>query len=118
MEYHNDKISGLNIAYIGGGSKNWAWKLMCDLALEEQLSGTVKLYDIDYQSACENREVGNNLSKRPDAKGKWKYEVVSTLKEALTGADFVIISILPGTFKEMHSDVHTTRKIWDLSVGR
>ncbi len=41
---------------------------MCDLALEEQLSGTIKLYDIDYPAACENRDVGNELSERTDAK--------------------------------------------------
>jgi alpha-galactosidase len=32
------------------------------------------------------------------------------LSEALTGADFVVISILPGTFDEMESDVHTPEK--------
>ena len=31
-------------------------------------------------------------------------------KEALEGADFVVISILPGTFDEMESDVHTPEK--------
>lgn len=31
---------------------------------------------------------------------------METLPEALKGADFVIISILPGTFAEMQSDVH------------
>jgi len=43
---------------------------------------------------------------------------VETPGEALTGADFVIISILPGTFDEMESDVHTPEKygIWQ-SVG-
>ena len=110
MQNYNNKINGLKIAYIGGGSKNWAWTLMRELAMEEDLSGTVKLYDIDFQSACENCEVGNNLSKRSDTKGKWNYEVVSTLQEALVGADFIIVSILPGTFEEMYSDVHTPEK--------
>jgi len=32
------------------------------------------------------------------------------LKEALTGVDFVVISILPGTFEEMRSDVHAPEK--------
>lgn len=106
MEFIGEKVTGLNIAYIGGGSKGWAWKLMGDLAMEEQLSGTVRLYDTDFQAAYDNQIIGNNLSARDDVKGKWKYEAVKTLEEALTGADFVIISILPGTFKEMASDVH------------
>jgi hypothetical protein len=28
MKYVNDSIEELNIAYIGGGSRNWAWCLM------------------------------------------------------------------------------------------
>ena len=32
------------------------------------------------------------------------------LKEALTGSDFAVISILPGTFDEMESDVHEPEK--------
>ena len=110
MLYNCGKISDINIAYIGGGSKSWARVLMGDLALEEQLSGTVRLYDIDYQAAYENQLIGNHLWEKNDVLGKWKYETVRTFKEALTSADFVIISILPGTFKEMASDVHTPEK--------
>jgi alpha-galactosidase len=46
--------------------------------------------------------------------GGWTFQAVETLGEALTGADFIIISILPGTFEEMRSDVHTPEKygIW------
>ena len=44
------------------------------------------------------------------ARSKWTYHAVETPKEALSGADFVIISILPGTFDEMESDVHTPEK--------
>ena len=34
-----------------------------------------------------------------------------SLKEALKGADFVVISILPGTFEEMRSDVHLPERL-------
>ncbi|TCW31301.1 glycosyl hydrolase family 4, partial [Thermohydrogenium kirishiense] len=47
MKYVDNKVLDLNIAYIGGGSRGWAWNLMTDLAKEENISGTVKLYDID-----------------------------------------------------------------------
>ncbi|MDB4867905.1 MAG: alpha-galactosidase [Cohnella sp.] len=106
MKYENEKVSGIHIAYIGGGSRGWAWGLMGDLAMDSDLTGTVKLYDINYEAAQINSTIGNNLSLRDDVKGKWRYEAVSTLKEALTGADFVIISILPGSFKDMASDVN------------
>lgn len=110
MEYSVDQVHDLKIAYIGGGSRGWAWKLMSDLALDGDLSGTVKLYDLDYQAAYDNQLIGNRLSGREEAKGKWRYEAVRTIEEALAGADFVVISILPGTFKEMASDVHLPEK--------
>ncbi len=100
----------LNIAYIGGGSRGWAWGLMSDLALEKNLSGTVKLYDLNYDAALQNEMIGNRLYEREDVVGKWKYQAVKTMEEALVDADFVIISILPGTFSEMMSDVHEPEK--------
>lgn len=106
MIYNEGKVRDINIAYIGGGSRAWAWKLMSDLALEEYLAGTIRLYDIDAEAAKENEIFGNSLSKRTEAVGKWCYQAVNTLEEALQEADFVIISIMPGTFKEMRSDVH------------
>ncbi|TVY07993.1 family 4 glycosyl hydrolase [Paenibacillus cremeus] len=110
MTHVNDKADPITIAYIGGGSREWAWKLMSDLALEESLSGEVRLYDIDYAAAQDNASIGNRLSSRTDVKGKWNYTAVRSLPEALAGCDFVIISIFPGTFEEMASDVHTPEK--------
>ncbi len=100
----------LKIAYIGGGSRNWARNLLNDLANETEINGTVCLYDIDYEAANYNAMIGNMISAREDKAGNWKWEAAKTTKEALTGADFVIISILPGTFEEMASDVHTPEK--------
>jgi len=105
-----DVLEDIKIAYIGGGSRGWAWKLMTDLALEKDLKGTVRLYDIDYEAAKNNEIIGNKISNKPEVPGKWNYIAVKTLDEALYGADLVVISILPGTFKEMYSDVHTPEK--------
>lgn len=114
----DQKVSDLKIAYIGGGSRGWAWRLMADFALEPKLSGTIALYDIDREAAKRNEVIGNALSARNESIGKWRYYTADDLKEALSGADFVIISILPGTFDEMEVDVHTPEKfgIWQ-SVG-
>ncbi len=100
----------LKITYIGGGSRAWARNLMNDLAKEEDIGGTVTLYDIDKESAEQNAKIANALSAREDIVGKWNYVVGESLKSSLVGADFVIISILPGTFDEMESDVHTPEK--------
>ena len=110
MRYEGKNVKDLSIAYIGGGSRDWAWCFMRDLALEEQMEGTIRLYDIDRTAAENNAVIGNKISAHPDAKAHWKYETAASLQEALTGADFVIISILPGTFDEMESDVHAPEK--------
>ncbi|MCL6603902.1 MAG: alpha-glucosidase/alpha-galactosidase [Paenibacillus sp.] len=107
---NGNRVEQLQIAYIGGGSRGWAWGLMSDLALSPDLSGTVKLYDIDKEGARRNEIIGNRLTSLPESQGEWRYEAVDTLDEALRGADFVIISIVPGTFDEMASDVHTPEK--------
>ena len=106
MYYENNKAKDLKIAYIGGGSRGWAWGLMSDLASNDDMNGDVYLYDIDYEAAEANEIIGNRFNECKDAKSKWNYKAVKTPKEALTGADFVVISILPGTFDEMESDVH------------
>ena len=106
MLFSGGKVQGLTVAYIGGGSRGWAWGFMKDLAMDEQMNGVVRLYDIDQDAAEKNKRIGDMISAHPDAKSHWRYEVSPTLKDALTGADFVVISILPGTFLEMRSDVH------------
>lgn len=107
----DNKATGLTVAYIGGGSRGWAWGFMTDLAMDEQLCGSVRLYDIDRSAAERNEIIGNKLSQNPEVKSKWTYSVSDSLKDALTGADFVVISILPGTFEEMRSDVHLPERV-------
>ena len=111
MNYSNNKVSDIQIAYIGGGSRGWAWTFMTDLALDDQISGTIRLYDIDRQAAENNAVIGNHLMSREDAKGDWKFEVKDSLQDVLTGCDFAVISILPGTFDEMASDVHLPERL-------
>ena len=100
----------IKIAYIGGGSRGWAWTFMTDLALEGSLGGEIRLYDIDHASSKINEKIGNDLKNDERCVSDFTYRSVDTLKEALTGADFAVISILPGTFDEMESDVHTPEK--------
>lgn len=111
MNFKNNKISDLKIAYIGGGSRAWAWTLMNDLAKEKDLSGEVRLYDINHKASKVNERIGNDLTKRKDVKGKFKYKAINSLSSALNGVDIVFISILPGTFDEMESDVHTPERL-------
>ena len=118
MTIENGIAQNVKIAYIGGGSRGWAWTLMNDLATCPDMNGQVALYDIDYQAALDNEAIGALYTQYPEATARWKYIACKTIGEALTGADFVVVSILPGTFDEMESDVHTPEKygIWQ-SVG-
>ncbi|MBQ4053666.1 MAG: alpha-glucosidase/alpha-galactosidase, partial [Clostridia bacterium] len=103
-------LKNLKITYIGGGSRCWANNFINDFSKEPDLGGSVYLYDIDKRAMEYNAIIGNKVSARDDIVGKWKYVAEPTLSKALDGADFVVISILPGTFDEMESDVHAPEK--------
>ena len=110
MKIENSIAHNVKIAYIGGGSRGWAWTLMNDLARCPDMNGEVALYDIDFAAARDNEAIGALYTRHPEATARWTYKAFPTIGEALTGADFVVVSILPGTFDEMESDVHTPEK--------
>ena len=110
IEDGKKKAKDIKIAYVGGGSRGWACGFMSDLLLYEDISGTVSLYDIDRAAAENNMVIGNKYNLAEGAKTHWDYTVADSLDSALKGADFVIISILPGTFKEMKSDLEEPEK--------
>jgi alpha-galactosidase len=51
----------LKFCYIGGGSRNWAWVFIKDLAFEKSIAGTIYLYDIDVEAAKANEALGNKV---------------------------------------------------------
>lgn len=106
VRYVGNRAENVKIAYIGGGSRGWAWGLMSDLAAVEDMCGSVYLYDIDAEAARKNAVIGNRMADLEECCSPWQYHAAESLAEALKGADFVVISILPGTFDEMESDVH------------
>lgn len=110
MKHNITSVEEIKIAYIGGGSRGWAWGLMSDLAQAKDISGSVYLYDIDFDAAKHNEIIGNKIKDVEGCKSVWSYKACKTIDGALKDADFVIISILPGTFDEMESDVHTPEK--------
>ncbi len=100
----------VKIAYIGGGSKLWARVFMSDLALAEDLGGELALYDIDKTAAERNAKIGGYINADKKTKSKFLYKVYDDAESALKGADFVVLSILPATFREMRADVHMPEK--------
>ena len=103
-------MNKIRIAYIGGGSRGWARGFMSDLVAQDDFCGEVRLYDIDTEAAKCNEIIGKMFNSAEGAKSQWDYRAVDTREAALSGADFVVISILPGTFDEMESDVHTPER--------
>ena len=104
MKIKTDPVN-LNIAYIGGGSRNWARVLMRDLASCPELCGEIRLYDIDLEAARLNEELGNWLQNQPGVVSTWKYRAVERIEQALQGADFVFISIQPGSLELMAHEI-------------
>ena len=83
------------VAYLGGGSRQWAPTVVQDMALSE-LGGVVRLYDADLESARRNARFGNWVREHHAddgaATGDWRYEAVDGLEAALAGADAVVLS--------------------------
>lgn len=96
----------IKIAYIGGGSMNFGWQFIAELAGEEELGGTVFLYDTDKALSLANEVIGNKLREHPDNRSNFIYLATDTMEEALKDADFVILSICEGTLEELIADIH------------
>lgn len=100
----------ISIAYIGGGSCQWAIHLMSDLALSARLTGHLRLYDIDYDAAKENMEFAKSIFSHIDSKCKFKVTAEKNVRSALKGVDFVIMSIEPGPTEARYGDLEIPRK--------
>jgi len=95
----------LKIAYLGGGSRAWARKLMSDLAVCPDLRGHIDLYDIDLEAAQLNARLAAWMHERPETLADWSYQAVPKIEDALEGADFVVCSIQPGPLEAMEADL-------------
>ena len=105
-----DPAVQLKVAYLGGGSRNWARVLMRDLACCAELGGELRLFDIDFAAAKINEELGNWLHQQPGVVSSWRYRAVEKIETALEGADFVFVSIQPGTLDDMEHEIGVAEK--------
>lgn len=105
-----DKKTPIKIAYIGGGSQSWAYILFKDLALCPYLKGEIDLYDSDFPLARINAEKAKIIFNHKQAKTQFKVQAVRKIETALKGADFVVISILPGPIEMMVNDIDIPKK--------
>ncbi len=100
----------IKIAYIGGGSREWAIKLMGDLALGGRLTGRLALYDIDVPAALHNERLSREIFCHRQSRSRFEVKAEARLEDALRGADFVVVSIEPGSTALRRADLEIPAK--------
>ena len=91
------------ITFIGGGSAKFVSELIRDVFTYDSLKGScIRLMDID----AERLDRGKRIVQRTidQAKVPARVETYADRKEAVRGADFVVVTIMSGGFKHYKSD--------------
>src|SRR5262245_51562439 len=91
------------ICFVGGGSYQWTPKLLTDIALTPDLSGTIVLHDIAPEPMAEMQRLGQKIMAA--AGSDFTIETSGNLVEALRGAEFVIVTITTGGLEAMRQDL-------------
>jgi alpha-galactosidase/6-phospho-beta-glucosidase family protein len=92
------------IAVVGGGSYQWGTKIIQDVALKEDLRGSIMtLHDIDPEALDDLYRWGEKMTDLAGA--DLALDKTLDLDEALSGADFVVLCISTGGLDAMAHDV-------------
>src|SRR5215208_1775541 len=91
------------ICFVGGGSYQWTPKLLTDIALTRDLSGTIVLHDIAEAPMLEMQKLGQKIMAAAGA--DFAIETSGDLAEALRDAEFVIVTITTGGLEAMRKDL-------------
>lgn len=97
-------MKNVKITIIGGGSRQWAIGMLKDLTRQDRITAHVCLYDINAQAALDNVEIAKRIFSVNGASG-FSVSASSDIGSALTGSDFVIISIEPGVIECRYGDL-------------
>ena len=94
----------MQITIIGGGSYQWSPELLADLLGTPSLHGAhVVLEDIDPAPLVSMEALGRKLDEALGSKAT--FATTTDQKQALEGADFVIVTISTGGFDSMAVDI-------------
>ena len=91
------------LCFIGGGSYNWMPKLLTDLALTQDLEGSVVLHDLNQSALDDIKHYGNKVFAR--ANSNFTIETTTDLEQSLDGAEFVVVTITTGGLDTMAVDL-------------
>ena len=94
----------VKITIIGGGSRQWAIGMLKDLTRQKDMLPHVCLYDINVKAAKENEQIAKRIFAINNAQG-FEVSVADNYKDALTGCDFVVISVEPGSIVCRYGDL-------------
>lgn len=92
-----------SICIVGGGSYNWTPTLLQDLALTPGLGGRVMLHDVDAAALDDLARLGRRIV--AVAESPLAIEATIDLRQALTGADVVVLTITTGGLAAMRHDL-------------
>ena len=97
------------IVIIGGGSYSWGPQFIRDIAITPELSGSsIVLHDINPEPLDLVFALGEKII--TSGGGAYHLEKTISLNEALTGADFVILTITTGGLEAMRHDLEIPEK--------
>ncbi len=110
--------ANVKIAIIGGGALGWTPSIVTDLALNEDLGGRIVLFDIDPVPLSIMKRYCRAIVEHRNAGGRFKLSATQDRREALRGADFVVITISVGGLAMMGHDLNIPWKFGIMqSVG-
>jgi len=99
----------VKIVIIGGGSFLWSPTIIKDIVLTKDLSGsTITLMDIDPKALHIMLKLGEKIVEK--AGEDFKIEGTTDRREALQGADYVILTISTGGLEAMRHDLEIPQK--------
>ncbi|MFE5321814.1 hypothetical protein ACFQ88_24260 [Paenibacillus sp. NPDC056579] len=99
----------LKLAFIGGGSYQWAPRILKDIMLKEDLKAIdFYLLDKDIESAGTIKRLGDRMNE--ELKTNHTFVATQSEEEALEDCDFVIICISTGGLEAMRNDISIPEK--------
>jgi alpha-galactosidase/6-phospho-beta-glucosidase family protein len=97
------------IVMVGGGSYNWAPRIICDMMCEPILNGSeVFLLDPNLTAAEEIKLACDTMSKT--LKAGFSFTTTNSEDKAFSGADFIVIAISTGGLDMMAHDLKIPEK--------
>jgi len=101
-------MARVKITIIGGGSYGWTKVIVTDLCMQQDLEGEIVLEDIDPDTIKLTEPLCRMISER--AGGRFSIRSTTDQTDALSGADYVILTISTGRLATMYHDLEIPRK--------